>query len=623
MKPVHSALLVAAILLAAASSRAGYEIPAWAITQSGGTVSQGRYRLMFSAGQPSPAGAGEAEAYTLGSGLVPAVLDAVPPMLLHSPPGLVSEGTDLTIAAEITDQRSDLDTAIVYFRKGGALSFQERPMARAAGDTFTASIPGAAVTERGLAYYIKAADSRGNASFLPPGAPDSLLGIRVGFTELESVTLLPGGEYRMISLPGSTGAPIDTILVDDFGPYDPGTWRLGRWAGAESCSVDCYVEYPALEDMLPGKGFWIISGEPRGFDFSGVSLDPTRPFDLNLEPGWNQIGTPFAFTTDWLTADLVYLDQTYEVGVEYVTGQDTIYVEDNLIAYDGAYSGMQSELEPWSGYWIYSAGNVPVDLRLRPGPGAGALERVTHRLPGALFEVAVASDGVRQAIQAGLHRRASDGWDPLDHRRPPEIEDSVRPVFVRPDWGRRSGRYMTDVVAGTARGATWRFSIEGPEDRSCHLDVDTLNDLPAGWSLHVYDLGAGLRLTGEDLPIALRSPGSGEFLLAAGSDDYLRQVEESPGLELRAQVIAVMPNPSAGSTTVGFFLPDRRQVSAGIYSVEGRLVRTLARAPFPAGLSSVTWQGDSEGGGRAAPGVYFLKFEAGPTTVVRKVVRVR
>ena len=100
------------------------------------------------------------------------------------------------------------------------------------GSSFSASIPPSAVTERGILYYIEAADSAGNVSRYPASAPDSIVDVRVWFEDLPSGFEIPAGEYRMVSLPGSADASPDLVLADDLGNYDKKAWRLGRWSQA-------------------------------------------------------------------------------------------------------------------------------------------------------------------------------------------------------------------------------------------------------------------------------------------------------------------------------------------------------------------------------------------------------
>jgi hypothetical protein len=93
----------------------------------------------------------------------------------------------------------------------------------------------------------------------------------------------------------------------------------------------------------------------------------------------------------------------------------------------------------------------------------------------------------------------------------------------------------------------------------------------------------------------------------------------SPGADERARVA---PNPFSARTTISFRLPARAPVSAAVWDVGGRLVRTLADgAPRDAGEHRLAWDGRRDDGRPAAPGVYFARLSTRPRTSVHKLVR--
>jgi hypothetical protein len=52
-------------------------------------------------------------------------------------------------------------------------------------------------------------------------------------------------------------------------------------------------------------------------------------------------------------------------------------------------------------------------------------------------------------------------------------------------------------------------------------------------------------------------------------------------------------------------------------------VRELVSGVLPAGSHSVSWDGGTSGGGRAADGVYFVRLDAGDAARTAKVVLTR
>jgi len=83
------------------------------------------------------------------------------------------------------------------------------------------------------------------------------------------------------------------------------------------------------------------------------------------------------------------------------------------------------------------------------------------------------------------------------------------------------------------------------------------------------------------------------------------------------------PSPFRDELRVLFTLPASAPVRVGVYDVTGRRVRVLHEGPLPAGAHAVAWSGRNERGTAVAPGIYFLRLEAGGEVRTRKVARLR
>jgi len=79
-------------------------------------------------------------------------------------------------------------------------------------------------------------------------------------------------------------------------------------------------------------------------------------------------------------------------------------------------------------------------------------------------------------------------------------------------------------------------------------------------------------------------------------------------------------NPAAGSAEIRFQVPARTAVTLAVFDVTGRVIRTLARRPFDAGLHSVVWDGADGNGNPVASGVYYCRMQSSGFTAVRPVV---
>jgi len=87
--------------------------------------------------------------------------------------------------------------------------------------------------------------------------------------------------------------------------------------------------------------------------------------------------------------------------------------------------------------------------------------------------------------------------------------------------------------------------------------------------------------------------------------------------------LRVAPNPFRDATRVSWELPLASVVRVVVYDVLGRRVAELAPGMQSAGAGSVVWDGRTTGGGEAAPGTYFVRWDAGGAPAGVKVLRVK
>jgi hypothetical protein len=80
------------------------------------------------------------------------------------------------------------------------------------------------------------------------------------------------------------------------------------------------------------------------------------------------------------------------------------------------------------------------------------------------------------------------------------------------------------------------------------------------------------------------------------------------------------PNPLNPSTTIEYTVPTAGRVSLRVYSVDGRLVRTLVDGAQPRGDRRIAWDGANDAGETVASGIYLLRLETGGGARTRKLV---
>jgi len=102
---------------------------------------------------------------------------------------------------------------------------------------------------------------------------------------------------------------------------------------------------------------------------------------------------------------------------------------------------------------------------------------------------------------------------------------------------------------------------------------------------------------------------------------------DDPGLAEDAiparQLLQNSPNPFSPETRIAYVLPRHGRAELRIYSVNGRLVRTLTDREEAAGRHSVVWDALDETGRPVVSGVYFYELSAPGVEERRKMLVIR
>ncbi|HEY2954118.1 MAG TPA: S8 family serine peptidase [Candidatus Eisenbacteria bacterium] len=185
------------------------------------------------------------------------------------------------------------------------------------------------------------------------------------------------------------------------------------------------------------------------------------------------------------------------------------------------------------------------------------------------------------------------------------------------------------------------------EEAGVRIVLELLRDEP-GLTASIYrslssDFGTRVLLTPE--PIAVSSPGL-EYLdsgvVPGRTYTYWVQLHRMGGGSIwngpvaasftgAAATFAASPSPNPVRSRTRFEYSIGSDVARGgpvpvtlaLHDLGGRLVRTLHEAREPAGRHAVDWDGTDRDGRRVEPGIYHLRFRAGPVTQSRRVTVIR
>ncbi|MEA2064150.1 MAG: carboxypeptidase regulatory-like domain-containing protein, partial [Gemmatimonadota bacterium] len=186
------------------------------------------------------------------------------------------------------------------------------------------------------------------------------------------------------------------------------------------------------------------------------------------------------------------------------------------------------------------------------------------------------------------------------------------------------------IVDGTVRdedGAPADSVLVSVYDRSTGSHKAVYTDISGSFRLHVAPGVYEMLVDGTDRydkadvveSISLASDRYLELRLGTGLVDG-NALSSKASLPKAFHLGQNHPNPFNPSTTITYSVASPTTVSLKVFSLRGRLVKTLAQGFKDAGTYSIQWDGADSGGRTASSGVYFYRIESKEFTSVRKMV---
>ncbi|MEO0183850.1 MAG: T9SS type A sorting domain-containing protein [candidate division WOR-3 bacterium] len=98
-------------------------------------------------------------------------------------------------------------------------------------------------------------------------------------------------------------------------------------------------------------------------------------------------------------------------------------------------------------------------------------------------------------------------------------------------------------------------------------------------------------------------------------------IEENKGFQ--CLLYPNIPNPFVSKTSIRYFLAKEQTISLQLFTVSGRLVKTLVKLSQKPGPYTIWWDGRDDNDEFVPAGVYFLKLKAGKFSATKKIVRLK
>ncbi len=540
-------------------------------------------------------------------------------------------GQAINLTACFEKAGGSISQPMLHYHAGGTTQFDSVVMTPAGdGACYSATIPGTLVSDRGIEYYFTVEDEKGIKSRAP--AAPQVYAVSVYLPDGLNGQSLPSGSdstnYRMVSIPLILDKPEPFDVLNNwlFSGPDQTKWRLFDYRNGNLYELVA-GNAQKVRPFEPGRAYWLINNQGEKSLKSGAgSTTPVGPvvcenpssynkyLSMTLEPGWNMIANPFAFS--------IPKESLHIVG-------DSTMIYDKLYAYDGDWKMAPPMLEPWTGYAIKLGKEAQVTFN--PQSVQSGVPAQSDK-PGNWTVQIIARTGKHEdAINyLGVRTDAQDQWDAHDLFEPPPIGAGVSLAFTHTDWGQNPDNYTGDFRAAFADGAVWEFEVKTTlKAPSTTLQFKNIQSVPGNFEIMLYDKNRGiakdLRKQEHYIYTELGKLLPGWFELIVGTPTFTEAhtaaVQSVPdGFELHPNY----PNPFNNETILSFSLPKATPVWLKIFDMMGRQVRVLSNGKvWEKGRHYLRWNGDDENGVKIGSSVYILSFQAGDIKMRRRVTLIK
>lgn len=465
---------------------------------------------------------------------------------------------------------------------------------------YDVSIPESAFGPMGLEFYFTAKDASNNKVRSPqtgfyysyitfpaansPQIPGGLIGV--------------GGavaNWRIITVPHSLSDNNIATVFSELGADDFSKWRMITYKNATEWS-----QYPTdFTTFTRGKGYFInIKDVPAtGLLIDGATTPPnnqTAPFIFSLVPGWNEIGNPYTFPMKWSEVLAANSNPTGIATVMKTYNGDYIdQTDDKLDAFEGGFvmntnSGTVTLTVPVTGSLAGGRVAAPVSYDLA---NENWIAPVTLQI----------SNKENTFGGVGMHPEALLSIDGHDDFNPPHFLDYAEMNFAHPEHFLK--KTTLDVVP-TQPEYSWEFTVDTNLDGIARLIWDNSRFGSNSKEMFLYDIRKGLLVNmREQNSYPFDPSNSPMFKIYYGEDLKSKIKPEGIGLG------QAYPNPSQGSVTIPFTLPENPSlydVVLEVYSVMGQKVSTLVEGQLKPGFYSFQWDA---GQANASSGMHIYRLK--------------
>ena len=529
--------------------------------------------------------------------------------LFKSPPLLTTfisdtiknDGEPVIIRAIATDLNG-INGSNLFIQPGGGEPFVF-PMVALDDSTFEASVPESLLTVRNFRAWIVTEDGmyyETTSQYSTPSMEFSVSELSMSNTFSHYPDGIKSERWRMMSWPGvlDDNALATSSLDKGHVFYD---WDI---------STDKWTKPETIE---PGKAYWFKHKYSNNASFSnsksaGTAV-PLVDYEIELNAGWNIIGSPFSFPVD------VQYDAR-EISGLYLFGEDPK---------DG-WSQPQESMSPWAGYAIH-AETGGQSITLNPFPAINEQEAAGRMVEENGWRIHLHVDGEYFFDHSNVIGRLNDATDYEDGYDVPSLPNLDHFIKLSMDLNNNSNfNYSSDMRSIDDFNGVWNLRLNGKGHLNpVTVSADVNSSLPQGLVVQVVDIPNRMvydQFLVNGITIDDKLTEGYDMKLVAGDQQYVEETVLKILSEIPEEFSLSQnyPNPFNPLTKMDFSLPKTGRVVITIYNLLGQEVTTLINERLSYGYHTVTWQGTDRMGRPVGSGVYFSELKAAGNRKTRKMI---
>ena len=456
--------------------------------------------------------------------------------------------------------------------------------------------------------------------------PDSLIDIynfRAKVVGYDNMQFSTSTDYISTQIQFNNG---ELSMSNNFSNYPNGIdrdmWKLISWPGKPSNASlaiseleDGHVfftwssvknKYLIADEIELGRSYWFRHryDEPVLFQEDTSSSIVLEKFVINLDDGWNLVGSPFSFPVQFEK------DSTVTDPITYV---------------DGGWSESQSELIPWNGYAVYT----PISSQLTLLPfldNDSSARKIALKDEWYLNVKAQSKNYLNNSLEIGRRAHAEESIDFFDTPVFPDIETGLNLSLDLN--GTKDFKYIRDIRDIDELNGVWNLKIDSNEDEEIFLSGVFKGNKFEGLSVAIIDIPkrkAIFDFLDHGTQIIKDSKIAYDVKFIVGESDYVDKMSNEilNNIPTTFFLSQNYPNPFNPITKLDYNLPLRSKVNISVYNVLGQEIKTLLNEVKEYGYHSVIWNGKDNSGKDMASGVYFARITSQSFIKTRKMLLVK